>query len=95
MKKRHLALLMTMTLGLSQQVYAQDFLSKLKDSLGQSSSETKTTESESSTFSISQLVSTVSENLNVSEEQSEGGLASIFNGYVLLNCCYTVYEYSR
>jgi hypothetical protein len=76
--------LLIATLTLSTHVSANDTVDKLKGLLGSSTStttETTTTAAEEATesFDISSLVSTVSDNLGVTETQSEGGLASIFD----------------
>lgn len=81
-----LSVLIIATFSFSSQVLADDTLNKLKGMLG---SATTTTASQTalqtdkatagSSMDVSSLVSMVSENLGVSETQSEGGLASIFD----------------
>lgn len=91
--KHHLkissALLIT-TLSLSSQAFANDTVDKLKGLLGNSGStestqSTQSTQAEAASASTSEsldiasLVSMVSDNLGVTEEQSQGGVASIFD----------------
>ncbi|GAB2676803.1 DUF2780 domain-containing protein [Aliiglaciecola sp. 3_MG-2023] len=65
---------------------ADDTLNKLQGLLGSSSSSSQVTDAQGTdtnedtqSFDIASLVTMVSENLDVSEAQSEGGLASIFD----------------
>ncbi|MDO6709727.1 DUF2780 domain-containing protein [Aliiglaciecola sp. 2_MG-2023] len=81
--KTLLALLIT-TLTISTNVSANDTVDKLKGLLGNTATiNNESTLSESSeqtqSLDVSSLVSLVSDNLGVSETQSEGGLASIFD----------------
>ncbi|GAC11041.1 DUF2780 domain-containing protein [Paraglaciecola chathamensis] len=75
------SVLLITTLTLSSQALANDTVDKLKGLLGNTSS-TQTSQAEASEASesldIASLVSMVSDNLGVSEEQSQGGVASIF-----------------
>lgn len=76
------SVLLITTLTLSSQALANDTVDKLKGLLGNTSS-TQTSQAEASEASesldIASLVSMVSDNLGVSEEQSQGGVASIFD----------------
>lgn len=76
------SVLLITTLTLSSQALANDTVDKLKGLLGNTSS-TQTSQAEASAASesldIASLVSMVSDNLGVSEEQSQGGVASIFD----------------
>jgi len=76
------SVLLITTLTLSSQALANDTVDKLKGLLGNTSS-TQTSQVEASEASesldIASLVSMVSDNLGVSEEQSQGGVASIFD----------------
>jgi hypothetical protein len=76
------SVLLITTLTLSSQALANDTVDKLKGLLGNTSS-TQTSQAEASEVSesldIASLVSMVSDNLGVSEEQSQGGVASIFD----------------
>ncbi|ALM89224.1 MULTISPECIES: DUF2780 domain-containing protein [Alteromonas] len=76
-----LSLFVIATLSFSAHASANDTLNKLKGMLGDASTSTsQTTEAAvASSLDVSSLVSMVSENLGVSETQSEGGLASIFD----------------
>ncbi len=76
------SVLLITTLTLSSQALANDTVDKLKGLLGNTSS-TQTSQAEASgaseSLDIASLVSMVSDNLGVSEEQSQGGVASIFD----------------
>ncbi|GGZ48284.1 DUF2780 domain-containing protein [Paraglaciecola sp. Hal342] len=76
------SVLLITTLTLSSQALANDSVDKLKGLLGNTSS-TQTSQTEASgasdSLDIASLVSMVSDNLGVSEEQSQGGVASIFD----------------
>ena len=76
------SVLLITTLTLSSQALANDTVDKLKGLLGNTSS-TQTSQTEASgasdSLDIASLVSMVSDNLGVSEEQSQGGVASIFD----------------
>ncbi|MEG3766478.1 DUF2780 domain-containing protein [Alteromonas sp. 14N.309.X.WAT.G.H12] len=58
---------------------ASTSLQDLSSLLGKDTSTTETTEETTSSLDVSSLVSSVTENLGVTESQSEGGLASIFS----------------
>ncbi|GAC26082.1 DUF2780 domain-containing protein [Paraglaciecola mesophila] len=77
------SVLLITTLTLSSQAFANDTVDKLKGLLGKSSSteSTQLTQSTqaSESLDIASLVSMVSDNLGVTEEQSQGGVASIFD----------------
>ncbi|ABG42053.1 conserved hypothetical protein [Paraglaciecola sp. T6c] len=79
------SILLITTLSLSSQAFANDTVDKLKGLLGKSGNteSVQTTQSDASEASesldIASLVSMVSDNLGVSEEQSQGGVASIFD----------------
>ncbi|WP_166425995.1 DUF2780 domain-containing protein [Paraglaciecola sp. 20A4] len=76
------SVLLITTLTLSSHAFANDTVDKLKGLLGKSSSSTSTqtvSSTESQALDVSSLVSMVSDNLGVSETQSQGGLASIFD----------------
>ncbi|MBN26308.1 MAG: hypothetical protein CL578_14805 [Alteromonadaceae bacterium] len=76
------SVLLITTLTLSSQALANDTVDKLKGLLGNTGS-TQTSQVEASgaseSLDIASLVSMVSDNLGVSEEQSQGGVASIFD----------------
>ena len=76
------SVLLITTLTLSSQALANDTVDKLKGLLGNTSS-TQTSQvaasGASDSLDIASLVSMVSDNLGVSEEQSQGGVASIFD----------------
>jgi hypothetical protein len=77
--KKFGAMLIVLSLGATQPVYAQSWWDSIKSAVGLGD-ETAAVEEEEKT-SASGLVSMIAENLSVNEEQAEGGMGSIF-GFV-------------
>lgn len=79
--KKLSAILIVLTIGATQPVYAQSWWDSIKSAVGMGDETAAVEEKEEEKASASGLVSMIAENLSVEEEQAEGGMGSIF-GFV-------------